>query len=638
MVLLDVQGLSAYVGDKTLFNDLSFSIHEGDCIGFIGNNGIGKSTFVKQLAGIDTPSSLKRTCSKNLQLEYLPQQPIIYPELSILKQVFTGTSPLFQILHEYDDALQAVHHHPNEINTMRLFKATDAMDQHHAWQLESNARRLLFALGIQNIHQPISTLSGGLQKRVALAGTLLRPANLLLLDEPTNHLDEATITWLETELSTRQGALLLITHDRYFLDRICNKIIELDNGQLYTYNGNYADYLVQKCHREEVSRRREERQQKLYKNELAWMRKNVEARRTKQKARMDRFEKLSNEIVHTVDQKLNMVFQQARLGKKIIELHSLAYALEDKVLFENVNLVCNRYDRIGIVGRNGAGKTTLLNLIDKQISPSKGYVDIGDTVRIGYYRQDNESLPDEETPYQYIKSLGQSFTLHDGSQLSVGQTLEVFLFNPRQQQTPIKFLSGGEKRRLYLLSILMRPVNVLLLDEPTNDLDINTLLVLESFIESFPGPVIIISHDRYFLDRVCNRILGLLTNGQTFLITGNFTDYLNKKPDDIKDTSRQMIKKPDLSRCKIKPILKLTWQEEQDYAIILDQIESNENRISMIEKEMLANSNDYILLQEKQQSLEKEQQNLEKLLDRWAYLEDKINKINAEKEATNGQT
>ncbi|MBQ2777230.1 MAG: ABC-F family ATP-binding cassette domain-containing protein, partial [Peptococcaceae bacterium] len=512
----------------------TLNIDSDDKIGLLGINGTGKSTLLKILAGVAQADSGEIQTSNQLVLEYLPQHPQFDENATVLQQIFRGESPFMKIMRDYELTVELLEQHPDdEALTQKLLELSAEMDRHNAWQLESEAKAILNKLGIHNVSARVGDLSGGQKKRIALAGALIRPCNLLILDEPTNHLDNDAIEFLEQHLKAKNCALLMVTHDRYFLDRVTNRIVELSSAKLYSYEGNYEKFLELKTQREEDERRIQEKAHALYKQELAWMRKGVEARRTKQKARIERFYELEDSLVSTQDDKLEISLQHSRLGKKIIEIEHLHKTFGTdtvpKVCIDNFTYAVVRDDRIGIVGNNGMGKSTLLNVIAGKLPYDSGSVVLGDTVRIGYYTQDNANLPDDMRVIDYVREKGEYIHSSDGTLISAARMLERFLFSGAQQHSLIGQLSGGEKRRLYLLGVLMADVNVLLLDEPTNDLDIQTLQILEDFIDHFSGPVIAVSHDRYFLDRIAHRIFAFEGNGKVTIYTGNYSDYIEKK-------------------------------------------------------------------------------------------------------------
>lgn len=623
MVLLEARNLNCSFGDRVLFENLNLSINEGDKIGLIGTNGVGKSTLLKQLAGIDVDSRSEFLTSNQLVMEYLPQNQPMDDNLTVLAQVFQGTSPLLAVVRDYETALDAVEIDPtNEQATQALLAAQEAMDREDAWQLESNAKSILHRLGIDDVKQKIATLSGGMRKRVALAAALIRPANLLLLDEPTNHLDYETIRWLEKELHERQCSFVIVTHDRYFLDRTTNVILEFDQKKLRRYTGNYSTFLEEKAQIEADEARQADKLKKLYKQELAWMRKGVEARRTKQKARKERFYDIESQLTTAHDERMEMDFANARLGKKIIVCENLAKSFDGKPIFKGFSHSFVRNDRIGIVGPNGIGKTTLLDVLAGITTADSGLLEIGDTVKIGYYKQQNQDLPMNQKVLDFIKDHGEYIHRADGSHLSASQMLEAFRFRPDQIHGPISNLSGGECRRLYLLSILMEQNNVLFLDEPTNDLDIGTLQVLEDYLEHFPGPVVAVSHDRYFLDRITTSILAYEENGNVKLYAGDFTSYLEKRPE-LSSTQDTPIKKESTGKQKTAPKLKFTYKEQQEYETIEEDIAYLEDKVVKLENEMAANATSYSKLVALTEERDKAQEALDQKYSRWEALEEK---------------
>lgn len=623
MVLLEARNLNCSFGDRVLFENLNLSINEGDKIGLIGTNGVGKSTLLKQLAGIDVDGRSEFLTSNQLVMEYLPQNQPMDDDLTVLAQVFQGTSPLLAVVRDYEAALDAVEADPtNEKVTQALLDAQEAMDRADAWQLESNAKSILHRLGIDDVKQKIATLSGGMRKRVALAAALIRPANLLLLDEPTNHLDYETIRWLEKELHERQCAFVIVTHDRYFLDRTTNVILELDQKKLRRYTGNYSTFLEEKAQIEADEARQADKLKKLYKQELAWMRKGVEARRTKQKARKERFYDIESQLTTTHEDRMEMDFVNARLGKKIIVCEDLCKSFGDRPIFKGFSHSFVRSDRIGIVGPNGIGKTTLLDVLAGMTAADSGVLEIGDTVKIGYYKQQNQDLPMNQKVLDFIKDHGEYIHRADGSHLSASQMLEAFRFRPDQIHGPIANLSGGECRRLYLLSILMEQNNVLFLDEPTNDLDIGTLQVLEDYLEHFPGPVVAVSHDRYFLDRITTSILAYEEGGNVKLYAGDFTSYLEKRPDP-QNTQETPIKKESVGKQKTAPKLKFTYKEQQEYGTIEEEIAYLEDKVAKLEKDMAANATSYSKLVALTEERDQAQTELDQKYARWEELEEK---------------
>lgn len=632
MLLLSATDLCKTHGLKIIFDHISLHIDSGDKISLLGVNGTGKSTLLRILSGLAQADEGEIQTSNQLVLEYLPQHPDFDEDATVLQQIFRGESPFMKVLRNYEQTLDALERYPGDQQlTQQLLDLSAQMDAQNAWQLESEAKAILNKLGIHDVSAKVQTLSGGQRKRIALAGALIRPCNLLILDEPTNHLDHEAIEFLEQHLKNKNCALLMVTHDRYFLDRVTNRILELSNGKLYAYEGNYETFLELKTQREEEQQRIQEKAQALYKQELAWMRKGVEARRTKQKARIERFYQLEDSLTVQQEDKLEISLQHSRLGKKIIELDHLHKTFGDKVCIDDLTYTVVRDDRIGIIGNNGLGKSTLLNIIGKQLPYDSGSVILGDTVRIGYYTQDNSDLPLDMRVIDYVREKGEYIHSSDGSLISAARMLERFLFSGAQQHAFIHQLSGGEKRRLYLLGVLMDDVNVLLLDEPTNDLDIQTLQILEDFIDHFNGPVLAVSHDRYFLDRIARRIFAFEGNGVVDIYTGNYSDYAEKKqqaepteaapvPKEKKGDTRQRTQK-----------IKFTYQEAKEYDTIENDIAALETQIQQCDLDMAANSTDFAKLNELNQQKERLEQQLSEKMERWEYLMNKAEQIAQQK-------
>ncbi|MEG0152674.1 MAG: ABC-F family ATP-binding cassette domain-containing protein, partial [Cellulosilyticaceae bacterium] len=488
MILVSAENISKTYGEKVIFDNISFSINSLEKIGLIGVNGTGKTSLLRILSGSEVPDKGDIITSNELMVEYLPQNPKFEDDNTVLEQVFRGESRVMRVLREYEQTLFDLEENPSDEElTNRLIHLGTEMDVADAWQLESEAKAILTKLGVHNFADKVGTLSGGQRKRIALAGALIRPCNLLILDEPTNHLDNDTIDYLEELLKNKKCALLMVTHDRYFLDRITNRIIELDEGKAYKYEGNYGTFLELKFQREAIDKRAREKEKTLFKQELEWMRKGVEARRTKQKARQDRFHDLKDNMNNKQDEKLEISLSTSRLGKKILEIKELSKSFNDKVCLKDFEYTLVREDRIGIIGQNGIGKSTLLNILNEDMIADSGIVDKGETVRIGYYSQENKDLDEKLRVIDYVKERGEYVRAADGSMVTAAKMLERFLFPAHIQYSPISKLSGGEKRRLYLLSILMMAPNVLILDEPTNDLDIETLTILEDYLDYYNG-------------------------------------------------------------------------------------------------------------------------------------------------------
>lgn len=636
MNLLTIENLAKSYGEKVLFSQVTFGIDEGEKIGLIGVNGTGKSSFLKVVAGVDMADSGKITAVSGAQIEYLPQNPEFDAAATVLAQVFKGHSPVMQLLRDYEETLSQVQQQPdNAACQKRLIALTQQMDVQNAWQLESDAKTVLTRLGITDFTAIVSTLSGGQRKRVALASALINPADLLILDEPTNHIDNDTVVWLEQYLAKRKGALLMITHDRYFLDRVTNRIIELDKGKLYTYTGNYSQFLEAKAAREEMQEASERKRQNLLRNELAWIRRGAQARSTKQKARIERFEQLSAQKPELDNNQLAITVGASRLGRKIIELDQLSHAFAGKTVIKDFNYIVLKDDRVGIVGPNGSGKSTLLNMIAGRLTPDKGQVEVGQTVKIGYFSQESSEMNQELRVIEYIKEEAHFLPTADGGTISAAQLLERFLFPPTLQWTPIAKLSGGEKRRLFLLRILMSAPNVLLLDEPTNDLDIQTLTILEDYLEDFPGAVIVVSHDRYFLDKLVDKIFAFEGSGHIVQYPGNYSDYQEK----MSLQAAQMAEKEKQETQKKQPAMqdkpkerprKLSFKEQREYEQIEDVIAGVEQELAQVGAAINTAGSNFELLQEltaRQQELE---ERLDELLERWTYLNELVAELAAE--------
>ena len=530
-----------------------------------------------------------------------------------------------KLLMEYEDLLDRVSIDPS-LND-RLIQLQSKIDTMNLWDLESDAKTILTKLGIMDFNQKMSELSGGQKKRVFLASSLITPCELLVLDEPTNHLDSESIEWLEEYLNSRKGALIMITHDRYFLDRVTNKILELDRGTLYQYEGNYSDFLEKKAERLQVEAAKEEKRQKLILKELKWVRRGAKARTTKQKARLQRFEDLVNTEYTAVSSDVEMPFIGRRLGKKIIEINNISKAYDNKTLIKDLSYIFSKNDRVGIVGKNGVGKTTLINMLTGNITPDNGNIEIGDTVSIGTFSQDNTHMDLNQRAIDYIKEGGENIPTEEGYTITASQLAERFLFDGTLQYTPIEKLSGGERRRLHLLRVLMESPNVLILDEPTNDLDIETLKILEDFLDEFIGVVIIVSHDRYFLDRLCNRIFSYEGNGVIKQYVGNYSDYLiykeydksNKSTEVSKGVEKKVVDKSYKTK-DTRP--KFTFKEQKEFDEIYDVIEKLENKISEVENNMAKNATNYGDLNELIQEKESLEEELLFKYERLEYLED----------------
>ena len=612
-----VEHLTKSVGDKTVFSDLSFIIHQGDRIGIIGVNGTGKTTLLDVLSGrigFDGDVSPFRT-KNTYKISYLTQEPVFDESKTVLDTVLSSDLREMQLIREYELLMSNY----DEASQSKLETIMTEMDALNAWEIESQVKTVLSKLGLTELNMTVSELSGGLRRRVQLAQVLLGHADLLLLDEPTNHLDIDTIEWLTTFLKNTKKSVLFITHDRYFLDNVATRIFELDRANLTEYQGNYQDYVRLKAEQDERDAALRHKKEQLYKQELAWMRRQPQARATKQQARINRFHDLKGDLAQSIDDsELELNFETSRIGKKVINFDHVSFSYPDKPILSDFNLLIQNKDRIGIVGENGKGKSTLLNLIAGELQADSGKVDIGETIRIGYFSQTIKGLDESKRVINFLQEVADEAKTSSGM-VSIAELLEQFLFPRNMHGTLIEKLSGGEKKRLYLLKILLQRPNVLLLDEPTNDLDIATLTVLEHFLKGFSGPVIIVSHDRYFLDKVANKILAFEDSGiETFF--GNYTDYLDEKAF-LASSSAISLEMPKEKTEKVKASKKrMSYFEKQEWASIEDEITSLEDRIQVIESDMLTCGSDFTKLSDLQKELEEKNNSLLEKYERYEYL------------------
>lgn len=618
---LKVTDLKKTYGEKDLFDQISFLVHEKDRIGLIGTNGTGKTSLLNIIAGIDSSDGDRQTVfyPTDYRIGYLSQAAEFSDELTVLQAVFQGNSPLIQTVRAYEEALIELGENGEDPDVQKRYaKAEEQMNKEDAWTTDTNAKIILQKLGISELDKKISTLSGGQKKRVSLAQVLIDEPDLLLLDEPTNHLDYEAIEWLENYLKQYRGALLMVTHDRYFLDRVANRIFELSFGKLYEYKGNYEAYVLEKAERDRVEVEQEEKRKRLYKQELAWMRAGVQARGTKQQARINRFEDLKENLYQVNqedDLELNLATQ--RLGKKVLEIKDGSYRINDQTLLEHLDLLIQSRERLGITGKNGAGKSTLLNILAGRIPLDSGTMSIGETVHLAYYTQENEEMAPDKRMIAYLQEAAEDAKTADGSQIGVAELLERFLFPRFMHGTLIGKLSGGEKRRLFLLKLLIQQPNVLLLDEPTNDLDIATLTILEDYFRSFPGAVITVSHDRYFLDKVADKLLVFQGNGKQELYYGNMSSYLLKQ----KETQQPAEKaKPKIQSKEPAEKKKLSYMEQKEWETIEDEIAELEEKISLLQEEMNHQGDNFTRLQELQNDVSETEAQLEEKMARWEYL------------------
>ena len=592
MNILNIEHISKIYGEKVIFDDVSLGIHSGDKIGEIGVNGTGKTTLLKIIAKINEPDKGQIICGNGIRVSYLPQNPEFPKKQSILEYVMDGK-------------------------------------EHQDWKTESEAKTILTKLGIYDFDEGCDHLSGGQKKRVALARTLVDPTEVLILDEPTNHLDNDMVLWLEEFLNSFRGVLIMVTHDRYFLDRVTNKIVEIEKGKLYEYDTNYSGFIELKVQREEMELATERKRQSLLRVEMEWMKQGIKARGTRQRARTERFEELKNAKGPSMQQNVEMDSISSRLGKTTIELEHISKGFGDKHLINDFSYIVLRDDRIGFIGPNGCGKSTLMKMIMGILKPDVGNITIGDTVKIGYFAQENEDMTGDIRVIDYIRNVAEYIQTTKG-QASASQMLDRFLFPPELQYTPLDKLSGGEQRRLYLLKVLMEAPNVLILDEPTNDLDIQTLTILEDYLDTFAGIVITVSHDRYFLDRIVNRIFAFEEGGHLKQYEGGYTDYLEK----VKPIAKQEKGKPEKKESNGKKFqkehqkkLKFTYKEQKEFETIDDDIAKLEEKIEQLDEEIMENATNSGKLAELTQQKEETEEALNEKMDRWVYLNDLAEQI-----------
>lgn len=592
MNILNIEHISKIYGEKVIFDDVSLGIHSGDKIGVIGVNGTGKTTLLKIIAKINEPDKGQIICGNRIRVSYLPQNPEFPKKQSILEYVMDGK-------------------------------------EHQDWKTESEAKTILTKLGIYDFDEGCDHLSGGQKKRVALARTLVDPTEVLILDEPTNHLDNDMVLWLEEFLNSFRGVLIMVTHDRYFLDRVTNKIVEIDKGKLYEYDTNYSGFVELKVQREEMELATERKRQSLLRVEMEWMKQGIKARGTRQRARTERFEELKNAKGPSMQQNVEMDSISSRLGKTTIELEHISKGFGDKHLINDFSYIVLRDDRIGFIGPNGCGKSTLMKMIMGILKPDEGNITIGDTVKIGYFAQENEDMTGDIRVIDYIRNVAEYIQTTKG-QASASQMLDRFLFPPELQYTPLDKLSGGEQRRLYLLKVLMEAPNVLILDEPTNDLDIQTLTILEDYLDTFAGIVITVSHDRYFLDRIVNRIFAFEEGGHLKQYEGGYTDYLEKVKPIAKQEKSKLEKKENNGkkfRKEHQKKLKFTYKEQKEFETIDDDIAKLEEKIKQLDEEIMENATNSGKLAELTQQKEETEEALNKKMDRWVYLNDLAEQI-----------
>ncbi|MCI1288094.1 MAG: ABC-F family ATP-binding cassette domain-containing protein [[Lactobacillus] timonensis] len=622
MQMLRADDLTSTYGEKTLFDHISFLIKEHDRIGLIGVNGSGKTSLLNVISGHTSAEEGNIDHPHDYTIGYLEQQPPLDPEKRIIDAVLAGGQPLFRLIRQYENLVGNFSGTTEENDRLAVLQRQ--MDQQDAWEVQSRVETVLTQLKIKDMGVKIGEMSGGQQKRVGLAQVLIQQPDLLLLDEPTNQLDIDSIVWLQDYLAKYRGAVMIVTHDRYFLDQVANQIWELSFGKLYKYDGNYQDYVAEKAAREERETTAEHKRQQLYKHELAWMKKGAKARSTKQKGRINRFHELSQTVgtLQTED-KLDIGLGSTRLGHDVLELKDASLKVGSHNIFQHFNLLIEAGERLGISGNNGAGKSSLLNVLAGRLPLDGGTLKVGETVKIGYYTQQTEPIDEDKRVINYLSEVAETIYDDQGQKISVTQLLERFLFPRFMHGTLIRKLSGGEKRRLYLLKILMQQPNVLLLDEPTNDLDISTLTVLEDYLDHFAGTVITVSHDRYFLDKVADQLLIFQGNGQIQPATGLFTDYLKKAADQLsrqqKPQQKTKQKQAKLQSTKAAKH-KLTYKEQVEWRGLEPAIEKLDQRSSELNDEMAANGDNYEKLAELQKELDEVNAENDRKMARWEYL------------------
>lgn len=635
MSILTLQNIKKDFGIKEILRDASFSIEPNDKVGLIGVNGSGKSTLLKMIAGIEPTDGGQRLLKSGARVIYLPQQPEIDESLTVIDQVFADSGEQMQLVREYEDLSHKIGlASGDDLDTLmaRLAVVTEKMETLGAWDLETKAKIVLSKLGIEDFDAQVKDLSGGYRKRIALAAALLNEPDLLMMDEPTNHLDAESVEWLQEYLTRFQGAILLITHDRYFLDNVTTRILEIDRADLYNYSGNYSYYLEKKALQEDSAASSQRKLQGVLRKELEWLKKGPKARSTKQKARIDRIGEMQNREFKEAQGKVDIDTPGRRIGKKVIELENVTKSFAGRTLFKDFSYEFTPRDRIGIIGANGAGKSTLMNIITGRIEPDQGKVDIGKTIHIGYFDQHSDTILDaldeNQRVIEYIKEVAEVVTTADGTKISASMMLEKFLFPPDQQYAPIHKLSGGEKRRLFLLQVLMEAPNVLILDEPTNDLDVQTLAILEDYLENFNGCVIVVSHDRYFLDRTVEFIFAIEPEASVRLYPGNYSVYLEhkkkaeksakqeqvpEKPQATKQTKNNSSKAPDPDKAN-KPLSNFERREYQKLEAKIAQLEIDKEKL---EKDLAINCSNFNLVQELSAKLVSLNAEIDSNTERW---------------------
>ncbi|MFI3175775.1 MAG: ABC-F family ATP-binding cassette domain-containing protein [Bacillota bacterium] len=628
MVLLTGENIKKSYGTRIILGDISFSIHEGDKIGVIGVNGSGKSTLLRIVAGVGEADGGEIITANRMQMAYLSQNNDFDSENTVLEQVFVSENTELKLVGAYEKAIHQLELTPeDESLTKKVAELAEEMDKIQGWSLQSEAKNILTQLGITDFQKKVKTLSGGQQKRVALATALIAPVDLLILDEPTNHIDHDTVEWLEEHLEKYSKALLMVTHDRYFLDRVANTIIELEHGNLYSYEGNYTKFLEQKAEREELEKKGEQKRQNFLRTELEWVRRGAKARTTKQKARLDRYAEISGQDGLLEKENIEFSSVNTRLGKKTVEIKNISKSFGNTTYINDFSYIILRGDRLGITGKNGCGKSTLVKMIIGEIAPDSGEVELGETVQIGVFAQENDFSDLSISVLDYMREKAEVLTTATG-QITASKMLEKFLFPADMQRGPVSMLSGGERRRLYLAKVLLNAPNILFLDEPTNDLDIETLRILEEYLDSFQGAVIVVSHDRYFLDRVVTRMFAFHTGGEIRQYEGGYSDFKLARGDvsDIEalptKKAEEKSQKPEKQKAK-----KMSYKDQREFETIGGEIEKIERDLEKIDEEMKQSQTDYTKLQTLSEKKEALALHLDERMERWVELTDLAEEI-----------
>jgi ABC transport system ATP-binding/permease protein len=628
MTILTLRAIKKDFGIKEILKEASFSLDDRDKVGLIGTNGSGKSTLLKMIAGLEAIDSGEIQVNSGVKIVYLPQQPDLNDDNTVLEQVFADSGESMALIKEYEELSDRLVHEPENLDTImeRLSRVSQQIDKLGAWDLETNAKVILSKLGIDDFNARVGDLSGGYRKRIAIATALLADPDCLLMDEPTNHLDALSVEWLQSYLARFRGALLLITHDRYFLDQVTNRILEIDCGDLSTYSGNYAYYLEKKALAAESNVSSQRKHAGVLRRELEWLSRGPKARSTKQKARIDRIQEMRTKEFKQVGGKVDIATAGRRIGKKVIEVENISKAYGNRTLIKDFTYIFTPEDRIGIIGSNGVGKSTLMDIIIGKTSPDSGIVDLGSTIHIGYFDQhsDDLNLNENQRVIEYLKSVAELVKTVDGNVITASQMLEKFLFPPDQQYAPIYKLSGGERRRLFLLRVLMSAPNVLILDEPTNDLDVQTLAILEEYLEDFNGCVIVVSHDRYFLDRVVDTIFAFETGGNIRQYPGNYSLYIEQKKADEEPKEKKVTAKTEKISSS-SATKKVSFKEKKEYEDIEKQIPILETKKAEIEKILYGEPiEDFEKINYLTQELAQLSQKIDNLTERWLELAEKL--------------